>query len=340
MVMMDFCTVKTDEGVDIDMSETSQTPDADRGDRVESLLATLSLDARLAQLTGLWAGAKRSDDAAPLQERLVSDGVHFEEFAVDGLGQLTRHYGTTPLDPDAARELLVRRQEWLIAHTPGGIPAIVHEECLTGVLAWKAIAYPTPLAWGATFAPGLVERMAARIGADLRALGIHQGLAPVLDVVRDARWGRVEECIAEDPHLVGALGTAYVRGLESAGRVATLKHFAGYASSRAGRNHGSVAMGRRELEDTVLPPFERAIREGGARSVMNAYTELDGVPAAADAELLTGVLRDRWGFAGTVVADYFAIAFLESMHGVADDLAGAAALALAAGIDVELPTGS
>lgn len=338
--MMDCCSVKTDEGAAADMSETSQLRDAALDDRVESVIRALPLEAKLAQLVGLWAGARRTDDAAPLQERLVADGIHFEEFAAAGLGQLTRHYGTTPIEPDAARDLLVRRQTWLRQNAPEGIGAVVHEECLTGVLAWQAIAYPTPLAWGATFDPALVERMAARIGTDLRALGIHQGLAPVLDVVRDLRWGRVEECLGEDPHLVGALGSAYVRGLESQGRVATLKHFAGYASSRAGRNHGSVAMGRRELEDAVLPPFERAIREGGARSVMNAYTDLDGVPSASDASLLTGVLRDRWGFDGTVVADYFSIAFLESMHGVAEDLAGAAALALESGIDVELPTGS
>lgn len=322
------------------MSETSQSVDpADHG-YLDALVASLPLHAKLAQLVGLWAGAKRTDDAAPLQERLVADGIHFEEFARAGLGQLTRHYGTTPLEPEAARELLRERQEWLRSRTPGGIPAIVHEECLTGVLAWKAIAYPTPLAWGATFDPALVRRMGARIGADLRALGVHQGLAPVVDVVRDLRWGRVEECISEDPLVVGELGAAYVRGLEGEGVVATLKHFAGYSASRAGRNHGSVAMGRRELEDVVLPPFERALREGCARSVMNAYTDLDGVPAAADESLLTGILRDRWGFTGTVVADYFAIAFLESLHGVATDLGDAARLALRAGIDVELPTGS
>lgn len=322
------------------MSETSQRSARPPSDPVDALIAELPLDAKLAQLVGLWAGAKRTDDAAPMQERLISDGVHFEEFGAAGLGQLTRHYGTTPLDPDEARELLRTRQTWLREHTPGGIPALVHEESLTGVLAWRAIAYPTPLAWGATFDPDLVRRMGARIGADLRALGIHQGLAPVLDVVRDLRWGRVEECIGEDPLLVGTLGTAYVQGLEGEGVVATLKHFAGYPASRAGRNHGSVPMGRRELEDVILPPFERAIRLGGARSVMNAYTDLDGVPAAADEALLTGILRERWGFEGTVVADYFAIAFLESMHGVASDLGEAAVLALRAGIDVELPTGS
>lgn len=315
-------------------------PLASASDRVESLIASSTLDQKLAQLVGLWAGALRTDGVAPLQERLLADEQHFETFARDGLGQLTRHYGTTPIEAGMARGLLAERQQWLRTSTPHGIPAVVHEECLTGVLAWGATSYPTPLAWGATFDPALVNELASRIGDDLRALGVHQGLAPVLDVVRDLRWGRVEECIGEDPHLVGAIGSAYVAGLESTGRIATLKHFLGYSGSRAGRNVGPVGAGPRELAEVFLPPFERAIREAGARSVMNSYTEIDGMPVAADVALLTGLLRDRLGFSGTVVADYFAIPFLQTNHGVAASLGGAAALALRAGIDVELPTGS
>ena len=124
--------------------------------------------------------------------------------------------------------------------------------------------------------------MAAAIGRDMRSVGVHQGLAPVLDVVRDARWGRVEETIGEDPYLVATIATAYVQGLESAGIVATLKHFAGYSASRAGRNLAPVSMGPRERADVILPPFEMAVREGGARSVMHAYTDTDGIPSAAD----------------------------------------------------------
>jgi beta-xylosidase len=172
----------------------------------------------------------------------------------------------------------------------------------------------------------------------MRSVGVHQGLAPVLDVVRDARWGRVEETMGEDPYLVGTLGTAYVQGLESAGIVATLKHFAGYSASRAGRNLAPVGMGVRERADVMLLPFEMAIRESGARSVMHAYTDTDGVPSAADGQLLTELLRDTWGFTGTVVADYFGIAFLKTLHGVAGTLGEAAGAALAAGVDVELPT--
>ncbi|MFJ4173140.1 beta-glucosidase [Microbacterium sp. NPDC089696] len=316
--------------------ETSQSV-IDPDDVVEGLIRDLPLRQKVVQLVGLWAGARRDDNAAPMQDQLIADGLHVDAYAADGLGQFTRHWGTTPIDVPSGVAELRRRQDRLGERV--GIRALVHEECLTGVLAWGATVYPTPLAWGAAFDPQLVERLGRRIGEDLRALGVHQGLGPVLDVVRDARWGRVEECIAEDPVTVGAIGSAYVRGLESAGVVATLKHFAGYSGSRAGRNHAPVPVGPRELADVYLPPFEQAIR-AGARSVMNAYTDLDGVPAGASVELLTGILRDRWGFDGTVVADYFAIRFLETMHGVAADAGEAAALALRAGIDVELPTGT
>ena len=221
------------------------------------------------------------------------------------------------------------------------MPAIAHDECLTGFTTFHATVFPTALAWAATFDPGLVERMTRAIGESMHAVGVHQGLSPVLDVVRDYRWGRVEETLGEDPYLVGMIGSAYVRGLESRGVVATLKHFVGYSASQAARNHAPVAIGPRALRDVLLPPFEMAIREGGARSVMNSYSDIDGLPVAADAGLLTGVLRDEWGFEGTVVSDYWSIAFVKIMHRVAGSAAEAGALALEAGIDVELPhTGS
>jgi len=170
----------------------------------------------------------------------------------------------------------------MIAASRFGIPAVAHEECLTGFAAWTATIFPTPLAWGASFDPGLVGEMAAAIGASMRAVGVHQGLSPVLDVTRDARWGRVEETIGEDPYLVGPVGTAYVRGLQSAGVQATLKHFAGYSASRAGRNLAPVAIGRREFADVILVPFEMSLR-GGARSVMPSYTDIDGSRCRATA---------------------------------------------------------
>src|SRR5690606_1616272 len=214
-----------------------------------------------------------------------------------------------------------------------------HEECLTGLAAWRAATYPTPLAWGAAFDPDLVAEMGAAIGRSMREIGVHQGLAPVLDVVQDPRGGRVDECIGEDPYLVGTVGTAYVRGMQSTGVHATLKHFLGYSASRAGRNHAPVSAGPREIADVFLPPFEMAIRAGGVKSVMNSYAAIDGVPVASDPTRLTALLREQLGVAGVVVAAYFAVAFLEVMHAVAADRGEAAELALKAGIDVELPSG-
>ncbi|MCR2784849.1 MULTISPECIES: glycoside hydrolase family 3 N-terminal domain-containing protein [unclassified Microbacterium] len=306
--------------------------------RIDRLVAEMTLEEKIAQLYGVWVGASDTGgDVAPHQHDMEGT-VDLDELLPHGLGQLTRPFGTRPVDAAVGAVSLARSQERIRAASRFGIPAVAHEECLAGFAAWGATAYPVPLSWGASFDPALVEQMAARIGADMRSVGIHQGLAPVLDVVRDARWGRVEETIGEDPHLVATVGTAYVRGLESSGIVATLKHFVGYSASKAGRNLAPVSVGPRELADVLLPPFEMAVREGGVRSVMNSYTDLDGVPSAADRSLLTGLLREEWGFEGTVVADYFAVAFLKLLHGVAESWADAAGQALYAGIDVELPT--
>ncbi|MFI0040377.1 glycoside hydrolase family 3 N-terminal domain-containing protein [Streptomyces mutabilis] len=306
--------------------------------RVSALIEAMTLEEKIAQLYGVWVGASdEGGDVAPHQHDM-EEAVDLDALLPTGLGQLTRPFGTAPVDPALGALSLLRAQARIASANRFGIPALAHEECLAGFATWGATAYPVPLSWGATFDPGLVHRMAAAIGRDMRSVGVHQGLAPVLDVVRDARWGRVEETIGEDPYLVGTIGTAYVRGLEEAGIVATLKHFVGYSASRAGRNLAPAPMGPRERADVLLPPFEMAIREGRARSVMHAYTDVDGVPAAADENLLTGLLRDTWGFDGTVVADYFGIAFLKTLHGIAADWADAAGAALRAGVDVELPT--
>ncbi|MFF6958641.1 glycoside hydrolase family 3 N-terminal domain-containing protein [Streptomyces sp. NPDC008317] len=320
------------------VTEPWRDPDLAPELRADALISAMTLREKAAQLVGVWVGA--SDDGgevAPFQHEMEAP-VDLEALLPQGLGQLTRSFGTAPVDPALGALSLLRTQRAIAGANRFGIPALAHEECLAGFAAWGATAYPVPLAWGATFDRALIRRMARAIGDDMRSVGVHQGLAPVLDVVRDARWGRVEETIGEDPYLVGTLGTAYVQGLESAGVVATLKHFAGYSASTAGRNLAPVGMGVRERADVILPPFEMAIRESGVRSVMHAYTDTDGVPSAADEHLLTGLLRDTWGFTGTVVADYFGIAFLQTLHGVAGTLGEAAGAALAAGVDVELPT--
>lgn len=332
------------------MSEVDGRPDLARAavsgagasSRVLALLENMTLPEKLAQIVGLWVGAGVDGEVvAPMQDAMLDEEAPaFETFAAAGLGHVTRMFGTNPVEPATGRRALRDAQRWLVENTRLGIPAIAHEESLTGLAAWKATTFPTPLAWGAAFHPELVEEMGAAIGSSMAVLGVHQGLAPVLDVVRDARWGRVEECISEDPYLVGTVGTAYVRGVQREGVVATLKHFVGYSASRAGRNLAPAGIGSREVADVLLVPFEMAVLDGGVRSVMHSYAEIDGVPVAADRRLLTELLRDRWGFDGTLVADYFGIAFLHSLHGVAADLAEAAGIALNAGVDIELPTGN
>ena len=305
--------------------------------RVRALLERMTLDEKLAQLVGYWVD-QGDEVVAPMAGEMATT-TRYDEAARHGLGHLTRVYGTRPVDPVERAQWLWGEQRRLQQETRLGIPAIVHEESLTGLAAWQAATFPTPLAWGAAFDPDLVQRMGRLIGESMRELGIHQTLAPVLDVIRDPRWGRVDECIAEDPYVVGTIGTAYIRGIQDAGVHATLKHFVGYSASQAGRNHAPVHMGERELRDVFLPPFEMAVREGGVRSVMNSYAEIDGMPVAADPRLLTDLLRGEWGFDGVVVSDYFSVAFLHTMHAIAADRGEAAALALEAGIDVELPTG-
>ncbi|NUU18351.1 glycosyl hydrolase [Cellulomonas humilata] len=297
----------------------------------------MTLEEKLAQIVGFWEKGD-GEVVAPLQGEFTREQT-LDEATRHGLGHITRAYGTRPVDAVERARWLWNLQRRLVRETRLGIPALVHEECLTGLSAWRAATFPTPLAWGASFDPDLVAEMGAAIGGSMRTLGVHQGLAPVLDVIRDPRWGRVDECIAEDPYVVGTIGTSYVRGLQSTGVHATLKHFVGYSGSQSGRNFGPVHAGPREVADVLLVPFEMAVLDGGARSVMSSYTEIDGVPVAADPTLLTGVLRERWGFDGTVVADYFGVAFLHLLHAVAGDLGEAAGLALAAGVDIELPTG-
>src|SRR5579875_3459346 len=228
--------------------EPWRRPELPAADRVEDLLGRMTLAEKSAQLYGIWVGASADGGGvAPHMHDNIDPELDFEQLTGLGLGQLTRPFGTAPVDPALGALSLARAQQRIAAANRFGIPALAHEECLAGFAAWRATAYPVPLSWGASFNPALIGEMAAAIGRDLRSVGVHQGLAPVLDVVRDLRWGRVEETVGEDPYLVATIGSAYVRGLQSAGVVATLKHFAGYSASAGARNLAPVRMGPREL---------------------------------------------------------------------------------------------
>jgi beta-xylosidase len=320
-------------------AEIWRDPSYPVAERVANLLARMTLEEKLAQLGSVWQGASGDGDGvAPMQDQFSDELPPLDELIKNGMGQLTRVFGTRPVSAAAGMRALSSLQARIVAASRFGIPAVAHEECLTGFAAWTATIYPTPLAWGASFDPGLVREMARAFGTTMHAVGIHQGLAPVLDVTRDPRWGRTEETIGGDPYLVATIGTGYVQGLQSAGVQATLKHFAGYSASHAARNMAPVSMGPREFADVIMPPFEMAITLGGARSVMPSYTDIDGAPASADPQLLGTLLRDALAFDGLVVSDYYAISFIELQHAITASPAGAAVLALTAGVDVELPS--
>ena len=308
-------------------------------DRVENLLNTMTTEEKIAQLFGIWLGYADGGVVAPEMDTSADSAPEFVDFAAHGISQLTRVYGTKPVLPAKGLATLIGYQKWVRDNTRVPIGVLAHEECLTGLAAWTATIFPTPLAWAAAFNPTGTYEMGRAIGQTMSLLGVHQGLAPVLDVVRDVRWGRVEETMGEDPYVIATVAKGYIEGLQSTGIIATAKHFAGYSNSRAGRNLAPVHAGPREIEDVFLLPFEVAVLDARIGSVMPAYVEIDGMPVHGDRHLLTDVLRRRWGFAGTVVADYFGVAFLMKEHGVAGDLADAAAQSLLAGLDVELPSG-
>jgi beta-glucosidase len=260
----------------------------------------------------------------------------------NGIGQITRLAGASSLGPRDAAALANQIQTYLLQSTRLAIPALIHEECCSGYMARNATCFPQTIGVACTFDPSLAEAMAGVVQQQMRAAGAHQGLSPLLDVTRDPRWGRTEETYGEDPYLVAAMGVAFVRGLQGAdlrqGVVATGKHFVGYGASEGGMNWAPPHLNPRELQEVYLFPFEAAVREAGLLSIMNAYNEVDGVPCAGSHFLLTELLRHRWGFDGVVVSDYFAINQLHVFHQIVADKARAAAKALGAGLDVELPS--
>ena len=310
-------------------------------DRVVDLLDRMTLDEKIAQLHALWLHLSEDGNHTVRNDAFTgaSDGQSVNAALTHGLGQITRPLGTRAVAPQAGARALNALQRFLVEQTRLGIPVLAHEECLSGLMGDGATLFPSSLAYGATWNPDLIKEVGAAIGAECLSVGARQGLAPVLDVARDARWGRTEETFAEDPYLTGVLATKYVQGLQGEDRqvLATLKHYVGHSYSEGGRNHAPVHMGWRELNDDFMLPFEMAVKLGHAGSVMPAYHDIDGEPVHASDYLLTEVLRNQWGFDGLIVADYIGVSLLHTHHGVAADAVEAASLAFNAGLDVELP---
>ncbi|MCS2154488.1 glycoside hydrolase family 3 C-terminal domain-containing protein [Scandinavium goeteborgense] len=325
---------------------TALYKDAQRpvAERVADLLARMTPEEKFAQMHAYWLVLSETGDHRERSDMSdefagVSAQASLNERLALGVGQITRPLGTHIVDARTGVRAANRLQKMLVEETRLGIPALFHEECLVGLLCKDATLFPSPLNYGSTWDPQLIRHAAACIGNEARATGCHQGLAPVLDVSRDVRWGRTEETFGEDPWLVGVMACAYVDGLQGEKRdlLATLKHYVGHSFSEGARNHAPVHLGFCELNDTFLLPFEMAVKLANAGSVMPAYHDIDNQPGHSDAFLMTKILREQWGFDGIIVADYGGISLLHQHHGVSHDAAESAALAFNAGLDVELP---
>ena len=301
-------------------------------ERVADLLSRMTLEEKVAQLGAAWLND-------------VLDGETFSPEKAQGLlansiGQVVRPAGGNPLLPPQVAAATAAVQAWLAANNRLGIPAMIHDECCSGFMARGADVFPQSIGLASTWQPELAEAETAVIRQQMRAVGAHQGLAPMLDISRDPRWGRLEESFGEDPLLAAAFGVAYVRGLQgpdlTQGVAATGKHFGAHGIPEGGLNWAPVHVGPRELREVYLSPFEACVRTAGLATIMNAYHELDGIPCGASRELLTDILRGEWGFDGIVTSDYDTLPRLVDYHLAAADKAEAAKLALEAGLDIEL----
>ena len=302
--------------------------------QIQQLLSQMTLDEKLAQLRSYWMYDLQTSGV--LDDQKVASKLH------DGIGQITRIGGASTYTPREAAKVANQLQSFLKEKTRLGIPAIVHEECCVGLMAPCASVFPEIIGLASTFQPELAYKMTSEIRKQVMAIGSRQGLAPVLDVARDPRWGRVEETFGEDPILVSQFGVEYIKGLQTDdlrhGVMATGKHFVGHSFSQGGLNCAPVQIGWRDLWDVYLAPFQAAIRDAGIASMMNAYPEIDSELVAASKRIMTELLREKLGFYGLVVSDYEAIIMIHNYHNVAETKKEAAIKALEAGIDVELPT--
>ena len=316
--------------------------------RVRDLLSNMTLEEKAAQMLCIWQ--QKSSTMVDGAGNFDFDKAKAAFQAGHGLGQVGR-----PSDAGGGRnarqmaELTNAIQKFFLEHSRLGIPVMFHEECLHGHAAVDATSFPQPIALASTWNPALVESVFAITAREARLRGAHQALTPVVDVARDPRWGRVEETYGEDPYLVSRMGIAAVRGFQGDATfrdktrlIATLKHFAGHGQPESGMNCAPANVSLRILRETFLAPFHQALWEGGAISVMASYNEIDGVPSHASRWLLRDVLRKEWGFKGFVVSDYYAIWELSHRpdthgHSVARDKKEACALAVRAGVNIELP---
>jgi beta-glucosidase len=325
--------------------------------RVEDLLSRMTLEEKVGQMITIWEHKGKIQTA----EGAFSAEKASKEFP-NGLGQLARPSdkrgvtvsnaaagaaaGTVNREARDTAEYINAAQRWAVERTRLGIPILMHEEALHGYVARGATSFPQAIGLASTWDPQLVERVFSVAAREMRARGATLALAPVVDVARDPRWGRIEETYGEDPYLVGEIGLAAIRGFQGTRLplardkvFVTLKHLTGHGQPENGTNVGPADISERSLRTNFFPPFERAVKELPVRSVMASYNEIDGIPSHGNKWLLTDVLRGEWGFKGAVVSDYFAIREMVTRHKMFGHIKDAGERAIEAGVDSETPDG-
>ncbi len=323
-----------------------QNPKLSVEQRVNDLVSRMTLQEKVGQLrcTLAW-------NYYTIKGKNVEPSELFKKDIAEGqIGMLWGTYRADPwtqkslengLNPELAAKAGNALQKYVIEHTRLGIPLFLAEEAPHGHMAIGTTVFPTGFGMAATWNPALIEKTGEVIGQEIRLQGGHISYGPVLDLAREPRWSRVEETMGEDPVLAGELGAAMVKGLGGGilskpySTIATLKHFIGYGTTEAGQNGGITIAGARELQESFLPPFKKAIN-AGALSVMTSYNSLDGIPSTCSKALLTDLLRTQWGFNGFVVSDLYSIDGIHGTHRVAETKQQAGVMALKAGVDADL----
>ena len=333
--------------------DASQSVDA----RVEDLLKRMTLDEKVAQLEAVW----EHKDKIQTPDGTFAPGKASQNFP-SGIGQIARPSdrrgvtqssgaagataGSHGRDARETAEYINAAQHWAVERTRLGIPILMHEESLHGYVSRGSTSFPQAIGLASTWDPALLTRVFGVAAREMRARGATLALAPVVDVARDPRWGRIEETYGEDPYLVGEMGVAAIKGFQGTSLplapdkvFVTLKHMTGHGQPENGTNVGPAPYGERDLRENFFPPFEKAVKTLPVRSVMASYNEIDGIPSHANRWLLTNVLRGEWGYQGAVISDYFAIREMMTRHRMFANLGDAAVRAMDAGVDAETPDG-
>ncbi|RYY98354.1 MAG: beta-glucosidase [Chitinophagaceae bacterium] len=312
--------------------------------RAKDLLRRMNLDEKVAQTQCLWI-----QKASILNAGGDFDAAKAAKAVQHGLGQLARlnenagpnSYGYKPAP---AARLYNKVQRFFMEKTRLGIPVLVHEESLHGQQTQDATNFPIPIALASSWNQDLMTEIFTNVAEEVRARGGQQVLAPVVDVVRDPRWGRTEETMGEDPFLISRLAVAQVKAYQGSGAylgknnvAATLKHFGVHGQSEGGNNVAPSNIDERTAREVFFKPFRACIEEAKAMNVMATYNEIWGIPAHISRQLLTDILRKEWGFTGVLVSDYMAVSDVSSLHRAAADNDEAGLLAFKAGVDVETP---